>query len=312
MVDVTAGMPKRQLKRAAQHLHQGAQRSQTLMRSVVKKPPAAQASRLSHHLKPKKGGLGMDIGRASRAKSLLKSPKISRYSPPPAHSESAKPKAAPTVAASAATPVKVMNTAPRPLPSMVTSASHYRLERLLDHALASADAHKQLLRGQRKRSGWRSFWRVPRWASLSILTVAVLTTAGYAAWQNLPQLSLRLAAMRSEVSATVPSYSPSGYDFSGPAAVKDSAVLITYKSAEDAAQNYTISQQASKWDSTTLLSNFVNPADQNYQTSQVNGKTVYIYGDGRKAAWVSDGKLYNITSNANIDSEQLLKIAEGF
>jgi hypothetical protein len=46
-----------------------------------------------------------------------------------------------------------------------------------------------------------------------------------------------------------------------------------------------------------------------YQPFEANGRTIYIY-DGNKATWVDGGVWFNIDGKANLNSDQLLKIAD--
>jgi hypothetical protein len=156
------------IKSAAQGVHKGAQRSQTLMRTAVKKPALAAktANAQLRHPSVKPRSAHMDSARHNRVQAINKNTKVRRFG----HG----------VSANSSKPVQqkaevgeIVSHAPRsngsaakslihkPLPSMVASASHQQLERLLDEALTRADAHK---RGRRrytqgfKRSTLAKYW----------------------------------------------------------------------------------------------------------------------------------------------------------
>jgi hypothetical protein len=211
-------------------------------------------------------------------------------------------------------PAKAMAVAPaavRPMPSMVTSASHHQLERLLDHALANASAHKQaLLRAHGKRRSWFGTERMPRWAVIGVTLVASVLVAAFVAWNNIPQIAIRVASFGSDVNASVPSYVPAGFSFEGPMGFNDNSVTMKFKSNADPSKNYAIVQKNSDWDSASLLANHLEPQAETYQTSKVKGSTVYIYGEKNDATWVDSGKWYTIQDNAELNTDQLLKIAE--
>jgi hypothetical protein len=188
---------------------------------------------------------------------------------------------------------------------MIASASHQQLERLLDHALTHASAHKQARRSRTK--GLKRITLAPKWLTLGATSLAVLLVAGFFAWQDIPQVSMRVAATQAHVSATVPAYTPAGYNFVAPASANNNKVTIDYKAPTG---SFAISQQASNWDSSSVAANAA-PASTQVQSSQINGTTVYIYGNSNNAEWVNHGVLFNLTDKANLSSDQILKIANG-
>ena len=198
-----------------------------------------------------------------------------------------------------------------PLPSMVTSASHQKLERLLDHALANADAHKQALAHQAARHFWQRRWLSgrKRWAALGVVLL-IIVAGGVFAWQTIPQLSVKMAGLRAHLSAVVPSYKPDGYKLASPAKAVSGTVVVSYKSAADPHQTYAVVEAQSNLTSPTVAQNVV-PKGATVQTSQVNGNTVYIYGSDNDAVWVNNGVLYTIKDSANLSSDELIKIVQG-
>jgi len=258
------------------------QKSQTLMRSAVAKYAEARTAisgsqSKAHSLRPKPG-------RIVRAETVPKKSKVHRFSA--------------MVAASA-----------QPLPNLVASLSPHHLERLLDEALTRADYHKDLLRRQLAgNSPWGRIKLMSRWLSLGVSFLVVMLLAGFFAWQNIPQVSMRMAASQTHVSATVPSYRPSGFSFAAPVSHSDKAVTIKYQAGANSAQNYSVTQQNSNWDSTTLAASVGSKSAQ-VQTSQVNGTTVYIYGTSNNASWVNHGVLSTLNNQADLSSDQILEIA---
>ena len=198
------------------------------------------------------------------------------------------------------------------LPSMVASASHQKLERMLDEALTKADAHKQAMRYHAARHFWQRPGFMGRRASLKItlILIVVLGAAGLLAWQKVPQVSIRVAAARAHVNASIPVYKPSGYSLITPASVNAGAVLLKYKDSADDTQSYSIAQKPSNMASLSLAQTIV-PHGAQVQTTQVSGNTVYIYGASNNAAWVNNGILYTISDHARLSSDEIIKIVQG-
>lgn len=283
-----------------------AQRSQTLMRSGVSRPTADK--KLANAVKLHKSRTSaINPQRVSRAKTIIKNIRVNHFSRLAGSPTSGKIRQSQTTRpVSAATrPVSTQALA-APLPSMITSVSHQHLERLLDRALLQADAHKQALRARTK--GWRRVVGGPKWLSLGATSLVLLLLGGFFAWQNVPQVSLRVAAMRTHVGATVPAYTPSGFSPSGPASASSNKVTINYKAEANDQQTFAITQQSSNWDSSSVQANAV-PVSSQVQTSQVNGTTVYIYGSSNDAKWVNHGVLFSLKDKANLSSDEILKIA---
>lgn len=303
-------------RKPASSVHQHQQPSRTLMRKAVSKPAQHNSS------SPTMDTIRVRSSRISpakifRAKEAAKSPKVEHFGPAtvsaPRTEVSKRPSAVrPTevLANHAASAPAASVATTRALPSVAGSLSHQQLERLLDQALLRADAHKKMLEG---RYGHRNLWQrvkhAPRWLSIGLTLLIVLAAGGaYTMWQ-VPQVSIKVAAARAHINASVPAYTPSGYSFVGPANFEDGAITIKYASGDGSDQAFLLSQKASNWDSQSMAASVV-PKEAQVQTSQIRGTTVYIYGPSNDAAWVNHGILYKLKDNANLNSEQILKIAD--
>ena len=300
-------------RQPAQAVHKGAQRSRTLMRGLVKKPePAPQSKQARPEVKHSEPQPNPE--RLSRAQSTPKDARVSRFGVVKGLTAAPAKVLDMTKSTSRSQPGKApahAQAAVRPMPSMVTSASHHQLERLLDHALTNASAHKQALLGTKSKSqNWFGAGRTPRWLAVGVTLTVALLIAAFVTWNNVPQVAVRVASIGSEVNASVPGYVPAGFSFEGPLAFTNSSVTMKFKSNADPSRNYAIVQKNSDWDSASLLANYLQPEAQTYQTSKVKGATVYIYGEQNNATWVDSGKWYTIQDSANLNTDQLLKIAE--
>ncbi|HSW78922.1 MAG TPA: DUF4367 domain-containing protein [Candidatus Babeliales bacterium] len=290
--------------------HKRTEKAQTLMRSGLKKPAK------QFHDNIQRAASAINIERQSRAKQTAKSPRVARFGVP-----SAKPNSVPNKANKRLSGELVQSRQPQskstvrdpaaPLPSMITSASHLKLERLLDEALSNANSHKEALNYHAARHFWQKRWFRGHRRWLPALAVfSILISGLIISWQRVPQLSIKFAGMKAHLSPTIPSYKPEGYAMSGPAQAVSGTVNIKYKSLDDESRVYEINQTPSNLTSSLVGQNVV-PKGSPVQTSQVKGNTIYIYGTGNDAVWVNNGVLYKIKDRANLSSDELLDIVKG-
>ncbi len=308
---------KRQGTRPAQKVHQRTQHSKTLMRSVVTRP--SQPKRILHDIGISKTRTSQSSGgrRFAEAMNTFRSSSIKRFGPPAAP-RSAKALDLRKQATKAASPVVRAQVEPKreptkaltASPSLITSVSHHRLERMLDEALIKADAHKQASKGRfsKAKGKFSKAGRIKKWSSIAVLAVITSSVALFFAYRNVPQFSTVFASMKSDVKTSIPAYVPSGYKFAGPAKTIGEGVSITYKGGY-AGDSYTLTQEKSSLDSTSLKDNVI-PKNSEVQSSQVKGTTIYIYNSNTSAAWVNNGVKYVIKGSAKLSPDQLLKIAD--
>jgi hypothetical protein len=294
----------------AQSVHNRAQHSSTLMRAAVKKPKGLKkVSYKSPIQKPRTGE--PTPARISRAMNMMKNSRVERFGAPISQTKSAFSRFSPPAKTggevSQSKSPAAAKAVGRPLPSMVTSVSHQRLERMLDEALIGADAHKKGLKNRAHGKGRLSRLKImPRWMAISFALLAVVSVATFFAWHNVPYASMKFASLRAQVKGSMPAYTPSGFKFSGPIKYEQGAISMTYKDGGD--HVYTLEQQASTWNSSSLDENSV-PDDSQVQTSQVKGTTVYYHSSDCKATWVSNGKKFSINDHCQLDPSEIFKIA---
>ncbi|MBI2285279.1 DUF4367 domain-containing protein [Candidatus Saccharibacteria bacterium] len=304
------GSAKERLQKPASVVHRRTQHSMTLMRSVVKKPKSGHNPD-SKSKAPKARTATPTPNRISRAMNTIKNSRVDRFGSPIIQAKAAYAKAIPRskpAMAGKAKPPASTALAARPAPSMITSVSHQRLERMLDKALIQADSHKKALQG--RLAGKRRFSRhirfLPRWLTIAIAILVVLSSGAYFAWRNIPYVSMQLASLRAQVKGSLPDYVPSGFKFSGPTQYESGVISMTFK-AEEESRYFTLTQKAANWDSSSLAANTLSD-DAQVQTSQVKGTTVYYSGD--QAAWVNNGKYYVIKDHAQLNPDEIFKIAD--
>ncbi|MCL2869824.1 hypothetical protein FWF48_03390 [Candidatus Saccharibacteria bacterium] len=142
-------------------------------------------------------------------------------------------------------------------------------------------------------------------ASILSMSAAVLLLVAYFTYLNLPNISLRIAAMQGGVAATYPSYQPSGYSLNGLVAYNGDTVNMKFASGNS---NYKIAQSKSSWDSNAVLRNYVTTKWGNdYSINKGRGLTIYMQDN--KAAWVNGGVFYVIEATHDLSSDQIEKIA---
>lgn len=135
---------------------------------------------------------------------------------------------------------------------------------------------------------------------------ALLIAGGWLAYNNIPNIAMKIAATRAGVNASLPTYHPAGFSLKEPISYDHGQVSIKFSSNTDD-RNFTVVQKASDWNSQTLLENVIG--QKQHQTIESNGRTIYVYDDN-DATWVDGGTLYQIRSNATLSSDQVLKIVD--
>jgi hypothetical protein len=315
------------IRSAAQGMHLRAQRSQTLMRTAVKKPTNAIAKAANTQFKQtnfKSRINNVDRPRFDRASVINKNNKVRRFGhgvnpaviqakQAPVHQPNQKAVTGEVVSTKTNTAPAAKSSSTslihKPLPSMITSASHQQLERLLDEALTRSNSHKRSRHSQvAKQNLLHKIIDAPRWLSVGTAVVVLSLIVGFIAMNKVPHVAVRVAAAKAHVSASLPGYLPSGFGFAGPVSYGSGNVSINFKANDGSNRQFTLSQTSSKMSSKSLEDKVI-PANTQVQTSVVNGTTVYIYGQNNDAAWVNNGTQYTIKDSAKLNSDQLLKIA---
>lgn len=144
-----------------------------------------------------------------------------------------------------------------------------------------------------------------RLAFAFICATACVAAVIYFVSSNIPDVSMRVAAMQAGIEAKYPSYVPR--DFS-PSDISSENGKITINFTGPEGASFTLIEEKSSWDSSALLRNYVEPTWQaDYTTTHEQGITVYI--SGSNAAWVNGGVLYKITSTTgSLTTKQLRNI----
>jgi len=298
------------------------QKSQTLMRSAVKKP--VPITKPVQTISVTRQQLGQSKKREQTAAQVQQSPLVSHFGGHNAVRSTVVKKVGHLPVKQ---PIEITpKPAPRHAPPSIThaaakvgkAASHGSVEKknlvaakMIETALASATAHEQQVPS---RHQFKRRHRLARRLGISARAIAISTTVlagvllgGFFAIQNVPNLSMRVAATQAGFNATMPGYNPSGFSFKGPINYSPGQVTVSFKSHSDD-RSYELTQRASNWNSEALLANFVLENKQPYQAYEDKGRTLFIYGKSN-ATWVDNGIWYQIEGTSQLSTDQLIRIA---
>lgn len=238
------------------------------------------------------------------AASVTTSPKITR----------AATKATPSTKSSA--PTVQPTPKPTPQPTIDLPAQTHPLQATANRRIRSAKTHpvkpsskdikdraiKQALRSvatmsetpaqpiKRRKSGGAK-----RFILAFTCAAACLAAIIYFVSSNIPDVSVRVAAMQTGIEASYPSYVPMNYSLSD--IISEDGKLTMIFNGPDGAR-FTLVQEKSSWDSATLLRSYVEPTwGSDYVTTHEQGITIYISNQTNDSTWVNGGIRYSITSD---------------
>ena len=180
-------------------------------------------------------------------------------------------------------------------------------EQAIKKALAEAAAPAKEKTKKKKTNGAKihfGFGRVI--LALSCAAVAVFAVV-YFVNLNMPDVSLKVAAMQTGINASYPTYVPRDYTISSITS-EDKKIVLEFKNSETESA-FTLVEETSSWDSNALLNNFVKDTyGENYQIVKEQGLTIYI--SGSNASWVNGGIVYKITTTkGSLTNKQIKAIA---
>lgn len=307
-------------------LHRTPQQSATLSRRHVKKPRVilpldqqASAEPIVAAYSP----MSLQQLTVEKAKPVQKFPAAPAVAPAPAKAD--RPAEAHPVTYRAANrslditaPQRKRNAAARQMTARTEMTHQAAPQQTADKQLKSAHAlkneaiyeamNREVAPQKQKRTRakkQRSSGRWARFMTFGSASLAVVMLAGYLTYLNMPNLSIRMAAVQSGVDATYPGYRPDGYALNGPVSFKDGEVSMRFAYA-GGDQDFIITQKKSGWDSSAVRQ-FVDTQASSAVTTQVDGITIYTYNGN--AAWVNGGIFYTLEGNAPLSNSQIQRIA---
>ena len=124
---------------------------------------------------------------------------------------------------------------------------------------------------------------------------------------NMPDISLKVAAMQTGIEATYPSYVPRDFSLAG--IVSEEGKITLNFGNSTTGDKYSITEENSSWDSNALLTNYVKEQyGDNYTVVREQGLTIYI--SGSDASWANGGIVYKLTTGpGTLTKKQISSIA---
>lgn len=173
-------------------------------------------------------------------------------------------------------------------------------------APASQEEMKNEKKAKAKSSGKMHFGMGRVFLALSCAAAAVFAIA-YFVNMNMPDISLKVAAMQTGIDAAYPNYIPRDFRISS---ITSENGKITLEFVNDNTKDaFSLIEEKSSWDSNALLNNFVKDAyGDKYDTVREQGLTLYI--NESNAAWVNGGVVYKLeTTSGSLTNKQIRSIA---
>lgn len=171
-------------------------------------------------------------------------------------------------------------------------------ERAIEQALESvATMNEQLSPSKKRQPAMRAKRKGGAKRFVIAFTCAAICVGGVIAFvsANIPDISVRVAAMQTGITAAYPSYVPRDYKL-GDIFSEEGKITMIFDGPANA--SFILEEEKSSWDSSALLRNFVEANwGDNYATTHEQGITIYISEATSDAVWVNGGVLYKITSS---------------
>ena len=201
------------------------------------------------------------------------------------------------------------------------SASKYTAKQLKDQAIQKALASAEKVtteegknmteqvkaKKKSKKLGDKMHFSFGRIMLATACAAAAVFAIAYFVNLNMPDISLRVAAMQTGIDPTYPNYVPRDYSVSSITS-QEGKITMNFANS-NTGESFTLIEEKSSWDTNALLSNFVKQEyDENYSIVREQGLTIYV--SGSDAAWVNGGILYKIdTTSGTLTNKQIRSIA---
>ncbi len=151
----------------------------------------------------------------------------------------------------------------------------------------------------------KSFLSLNRVALALCLAILVVGAAIYFVNLSIPSLSVKVVAMQTGIDASYPSYTLKGFALKE---VKTEDQKIYLRFSSDSNTSYIITEEKSSWNSSALEANYIKPTyDRDYTVIREQGLTIFVAN--KTCLWVNGGKLFTISTDADLTKTQLISIA---
>ena len=293
-------------------VHNKTERSKTLMRQILKKPEVEAGAKQVSLSKPAAQPehivmrANRNAAREARAAATPQHAKVHKFK---SHSEDTvvtrvadiAVKPAPHAVQKETSRQKDISTAP---PMTLRTARSKQQRNSFESVLRNAPAPAPTNIGGRGHHQKRKGRARGMLAALGILIIL----GGFFTYYSLPSIRMQIASRNVGFTAAIPRYQPTGFSLNTSIQYQPGRVILRYASAADKNSTFTITQEKTALDSASMVNSYLGKTKDQAIEETSNGRTVYIY-NGTNATWVDGGIWYNIQGNANLSSDQLLRIA---
>lgn len=289
-------------------------KSKTLMRTAVKKPGThhqdvkpAPATHASTPLTPSSSyhqSTHTDQ-RLRRAHAIPTHASVQKFAPTQHVQHKIAPKIAQMPVAhqqQAVTPPTVTSqyTAPKPQQKTASDFVQGQLTKTIEHTHASTPQTKK----KRRLSLSTKKGKIKGIATAGMATLLI---GGFIIWQNMPTISLVMANREAGISARLPKGVPSNFAVSSVRASGEGTVIVNYASRADS-RVFALTQARADATSASLESTIAQISNNNYQTYQAGGITLYM-SENNRVDWIDGGVRYNISGETGFSPDQIASIA---
>lgn len=188
-----------------------------------------------------------------------------------------------------------------------TARSLKKADKKTTQTVALSQVAKKLDQGQHITKMQRSMRKASagkRFLIAFSASAAVVAILGLIVRFNMPDVSVKVAAMQTGIEATYPTYIPRGYQLNAVTTDKENGITMEFGDSEK--HTFTINEKKSSWDSNALLNNYVKERwGSNYTALREHGITIYV-SDGN-ATWVNGGLVYNLASENGVLTKKQIK-----
>lgn len=299
--------PKKYHQKAAEahKVHQKTVKTRTLMRSSVQKPLPSKI----HGVRANSKSIGEAVQaviqqqdlhkkRLDHAKQISKSKSISKFGDGTDVFVSKKYSTSLGVQPAPSLPAANPN-------SHAQEPHHGPSYHMVQTAIHKAVSHQQTaVKKHNKKLGISR-----RAINIGAISAIAVIIAGFTAIHNSANMAMKVAASRSGVTGSLPGYKPAGFSLK-PLQYDRGQIVLTYLSNSDSNRSYSITQTSSNWSNSDLEQRHLAANPSSYHKYNYNGSVFYVH-DG-DATWIKNGTWYNLSSQAQLSNDQLLKVASSF
>ena len=289
-------MQKSNETQAAPRAHRQTKASTTLNRKYVKRPAQTTTTRPVVKRSPMVSHFAKQAPRTTVAKAPQTLPTSKPIAPAQTH----------PIQSTANARMRQRTTTVAPAKPTAQQLKDQAIKKALASASTMSTSGEQAIENDKKLNSKHHFGVGRVVLALTCAAAAVFAIV-YFVNLNMPDISLKVAAMQTGIEATYPSYVPRDFGLSG--IVSESGKITLNFANHASGDEFSLVEEKSSWDSNALLNNFVKDEyGDNYSTIREQGLTIYV--SDSNAAWVNGGIVYKLnTTTGTLTKKQISSIA---